>query len=1266
MSRRGVVIFALLAALLVLGGWLLLGSELGLRGVRLALDGRAGLTIGAVEGRLGRRFSLSNIAVATPDLRLQVERLAWEWRPLALLRGNFHLVDLELQGVVVRFLDHENGEEQTPPTSSSAPPALPGRLLPLPVFLDRVAIAGLRLEDQDGGELLVLDTVDVQLRGGVDDLEVRTLALQGPEIGLALHGTIDFSRQWQVDLLGTWNLVNYGFNPLQGTLSASGPLEAPRAALAIHSPVDIRVEGQVNNLLRSPEWTATLVGNNLDLEAFIKHCPRIVVKTIHGKLSGNVEGYGGLVRAQVDWGLADNMELETTISAGLLGIDFDTLKLTRGQAKLTADGAKIDWKRLFDWQGHFVVEGFDPSMFLPWLPGRLDGEIDNVGTVRDDLGVDADFTVSRLKGTIHERPITASGELVLTENDISTRRLTIGSGEVDGRAEILSGRLSWADTLAWQLSLQLADFDPSGLFADFPGQISGRFDGQGLLGEGLGEGSLKISDLSGSLRGNPLAGGGEIALSRETLTTSGLALHSGPSKLVVEGQAGEAYALDFAFDSPDLNTLWPESGGALQLRGRLRGSPAAPQLAIDLAGEELSLGENSVKQLTATLAAHFGKEELLAGSLEIRGLAGRLELERGRLDFSGTLSAQQLAVTAAGPFGSLGGRVALSDEQGWSGRISGLNLASQGYGDWRQEGDAALRFSGETVGVDDLCGGDGSFRVCLGGAWQNDESSQWRLAGKLTDFPVNTLNRWQVVVTPVGGVLSGELVASGSGERLQGLQSNLRVPELHVNVGVEDEEADAMIFEEVGVDLGLVEAGLRGSLAARMRNGSRLALNATLAGQEITRATLMSLPLSGELHLAGFNLAMLSAITGYGVDPVGRASGNFTLGGSLGRPQLVGEGHLDQGGINLPYQGITLEGIRVKIKAAEDGALLSGLMVSGPGEVRVDGKMRYGEQGLEGSLHLSGHDFLLVNLPEWAIRVDPAVNLLFTKKSATISGVVHVPNALLTPEEMKDSVRESPDVVLVSGREEVAGRGWPVSLDLDIVVGEEVRIDGYGLSGRLGGGLRVKTAAGEQPTALGELDLIDGTYTIYGRTLDIARGRILFTGGPVDNPGVDVRAQRTFSDEIAKSRGYTVGVDIGGLAQDLKFQLFSDPYMDDTEILSQLIVGLSLAFSTSEESGLLAEAATTLGLKGGNELFQGIGSILQLDDMHLEGSSKKENVSLVVGKRLTKDLYIGYDVNMFSQLGRFRVRYDLTNGFAVETSSSSQSTGADLLYSFEK
>ena len=61
---------------------------------------------------------------------------------------------------------------------------------------------------------------------------------------------------------------------------------------------------------------------------------------------------------------------------------------------------------------------------------------------------------------------------------------------------------------------------------------------------------------------------------------------------------------------------------------------------------------------------------------------------------------------------------------------------------------------------------------------------------------------------------------------------------------------------------------------------------------------------------------------------------------------------------------------------------------------------------------------------------------------------------------------------------------------------------------------------------------------------------MLFTGGPIDNPGVDVRAQVKVSDKEAMGEGYTVGVDISGLVQDLKYRLFSNPYMEDTEILS--------------------------------------------------------------------------------------------------------------------
>ena len=195
---------------------------------------------------------------------------------------------------------------------------------------------------------------------------------------------------------------------------------------------------------------------------------------------------------------------------------------------------------------------------------------------------------------------------------------------------------------------------------------------------------------------------------------------------------------------------------------------------------------------------------------------------------------------------------------------------------------------------------------------------------------------------------------------------------------------------------------------------------------------------------------------------------------------------------------------------------------------------------------------------------------------------------------------------------------------------------------------------------------MDSTFSFYGRSLDIARGRILFTGGPIDNPGMDIRAQKVITAETARDDEYKVGVDINGLVQDLQYHLFSDPYMDDTDILSQMVVGHSFATSSEEEGSLLQAAAMTLGLQGSSKLMEGIGNLLLIDDLHLEGSTKKEDVSLVVGKRITDDLYIGYDMNMFSRLGQFRVRYDLSRGFYVETRSSSESTGADIIYTFKR
>ncbi|MGW8193378.1 MAG: translocation/assembly module TamB domain-containing protein, partial [Desulforhopalus sp.] len=348
-------------------------------------------------------------------------------------------------------------------------------------------------------------------------------------------------------------------------------------------------------------------------------------------------------------------------------------------------------------------------------------------------------------------------------------------------------------------------------------------------------------------------------------------------------------------------------------------------------------------------------------------------------------------------------------------------------------------------------------------------------------------------------------------------------------------------------------------------------------------------------------------------------------------------------------------------------ATIEGTADSGPGRLLATGSVVYQQGQIEGNVQLRGSDFLLVNLPEYVIRVTPDVSFLFSGEKGIIEGKVEVPYGMITPEEMVDSVTVSEDVVFVDeSGQEVEAKGWPFGLDLEVILGDEVRIDGYGLTGRLGGRLKVGTSKDNLLIGRGQLRLIDGVFSLYGRTFDIKRGRVLFNGGPIENPGLDVRAQVEVSDQQTMGSGYTVGVDISGLAENPRFSLFSTPYMNDKEILSLMVFGKSLAGSSEEESNMLQTVASSLGLKGVSDLAKGLGNLLPVDDLHLEGSGQKEDVSLVVGKRIFEDFYVGYDMNMFSQTGQFRIHYDLTRGFSVETRSSSESTGADLFYSFER
>jgi len=195
------------------------------------------------------------------------------------------------------------------------------------------------------------------------------------------------------------------------------------------------------------------------------------------------------------------------------------------------------------------------------------------------------------------------------------------------------------------------------------------------------------------------------------------------------------------------------------------------------------------------------------------------------------------------------------------------------------------------------------------------------------------------------------------------------------------------------------------------------------------------------------------------------------------------------------------------------------------------------------------------------------------------------------------------------------------------------------LDGRLTGSLSLRERPGKLATGRGELD-VTGNYRAYGQDLDIRRGKVLFTGGPVGNPGLDLLAIR----ELDRVK---VGVRVRGAADSPVLALYSDPAMDQAEALSYLVLGRPLNSASGNDGAQLGAAAAALGSVGGSLLASKLGAGTGLE-VGVESSSDLGGAALTVGRFLTPDIYFGVGQSLFESLSVAILRYRLSSSWELE------------------
>jgi translocation and assembly module TamB len=192
-----------------------------------------------------------------------------------------------------------------------------------------------------------------------------------------------------------------------------------------------------------------------------------------------------------------------------------------------------------------------------------------------------------------------------------------------------------------------------------------------------------------------------------------------------------------------------------------------------------------------------------------------------------------------------------------------------------------------------------------------------------------------------------------------------------------------------------------------------------------------------------------------------------------------------------------------------------------------------------------------------------------------------------------------------------------IGLDLALRAPDSIKVEGLGLDSFWGG--RV-TVSGDirNPRLTGEAVAARGTYDFAGRSFDISRGRIGFTGDPWDST---ILIQAT-----SLSDGFEAGVQIEGTARRPTIGFTSTPPLPDDEVLARLLFGSSVADLNVTEAVQLATALASLrgGGTGGLDPIGRLRRASGLDRIRLTGgdSTTGMGTGIAVGERIGRNLYV--------------------------------------------
>jgi translocation and assembly module TamB len=941
---------------------------------------------------------------------------------------------------------------------------------------------------------------------------------------------------------------------------------------------------------------------------------------------------GGDVRKQLDVGI----NLSGPVDVGI-----------RAQAQLAEAGLPLN------------LEVLSKQLYWPFT-GKKQYQADNVKLKLS--GKMTDYTLSFATAVKGQGlpPATITLDAKGNEQQVNLDKLTIAA--LEGKTE-LKALLDWQQAISWRGELKLDGINTAKEVPDWPAKLNGLIKTSGSLYGGSWQVDVPELKLTGNVKQNKVNVDGKFSgNSYLQWKIPGLHLELGRNSAEVKGELGvKALNLDATIDAPGLDNALPGLGGTAKGLLKVRGTVDAPQLLADITARNLRWQALTVAQ--ATIKGDVKSTDQIGGNLDVRvnGIAQPgVNISQVLLTAKGDEKQHKLALKMQGD--PVSGQLELAGsfdrkEQRWKGTLSNTRFQTP-VGPVSLSRAIALDYRNQEqkISIGPHCWTNPNAELCV--PQTIDAGAAGHAVVNLNRFDLAMLKPFMPDATQASGIFTGKADVSWDTTK-EGLPQG-KVSLSGRNVKVTQTVNDAAL--PVAFDTLNLTADLHNN-RAQLGWTIRLTNNGQLDGQIDVTDPQGRRNLGGNVNIRNFSLAMINPVFARGEKAAGTLNANLRLGGDVQSPQLFGQLQLTGLDIDGNFMPFDMQASRVAMNFNGTRSTLDGVIATNKGQISLSGNADWTQiDNWRAQVAAKGSRVRITVPPMVRLDVSPDVVFTATPSLFTLDGNVDVPWARIVVHDVPESAVgvSSDEVMLDKDLKPVNPKsaGIPINSNLTIHVGNNVRLDAFGLKARLTGDLKV--AQDKHGLGLnGQINIPEGRFHAYGQDLIVRKGILLFSGPP-DQPMLNIEAIR---NPEATEDNVTAGVRVTGMADQPKAEIFSDPAMSQQAALSYLLRGQGLD-SEQGDGAAMTSALVGLGVAQSGQIVGKIGETFGVSNLALDTAGVGDSSQVVVSGYIAPGLQVKYGVGIFDSLATLTLRYRLMPKLYLEAVSGIDQA-LDLLYQFE-